>query len=357
MEELKKWYPIEVTTHNLHFHEEASIFTMHGNEKFIATGGGDRDIRLWRVEKDVSKGTDFCYTTAIDSSIKIKYHTVLSGHHRSVNCVRFNGDVLASCSDGGEVILWEKERPYVVRRIDGDDAYELVWGCGHLFVGFSSGNILVYQVVSNNESDATNATNEGGSNEASDSESFSGKDKQGVSARLVQKIKCHEDIVQGLAFNNRFNVLTSLSKDRTGKTFLFTDKLVEIEKMEYYDNDKLFSTGRGFFRRLSYSPDGKLLYLVCCRSNSVVVLHYPFRMEHVYATIGPFDSEPLKVVCERDKVFVTTKKSLYMIAHNRLGFCVDNISFMTITDGHVFDGICFLSSLDGFVSSVRMKGD
>lgn len=361
MEELKKWYPIEVTTHNLHFHEEASIFTMHANEKFIATGGGDKDIRLWRVEKDACKGIDFCYTTAIDSSIRIRYHAVLSGHHRSVNCVRFNGDILASCSDGGEVILWKREKAYAVRRIDGDDAYELAWGCKHLFVGFSSGNILVYQVTSdNNFLDTANAANEDEFNEASDSECSPRKEKdckQGVSIKLVQKIKCHEDIIQGLAFNHRFNVLTSLSKDCTGKTFLFTDRLVEIEKMEYHDRNKLFSTGRGFFRRLSYSPDGKLLYLVCCRSNSVVVLHYPFRMEHVYATIGPFDSEPLKVVCGDDRVFITTKKSLYMVAHNKPALCVDNISFMTITDGHVFDGVCFLSSLDGFLSSVRMKED
>ncbi|ADM12058.1 chromatin assembly factor 1 subunit P60 [Encephalitozoon intestinalis ATCC 50506] len=354
MENLEKWYPIEVTTHNLHFHEEASIFTMHGNEEFIATGGGDKDIRLWRVEKSASKNKDFCYTTAANSSIKIRYHTVLSGHHRSVNCVRFQGDLLASCSDGGEVILWSGEKPHVVRRIDGDDAYELVWGNGHLFVGFSSGNILVYQVTLNNES--LRGDENHSNSRASKDEDEKKKDwSQEISTKLVQKVQCHGDIIQGLAFNHRFGVLTSLSKDRTGRTFVFTDKLVAIEKMEYVDGERLFTAGRGFFRRFSYSPDGKLLYLACCKSNTVAVLHYPFRMEHMYGTMGPFDSEPLRIMCDENKVFIATKKNLYVFADQKLEFCVENISFMTITDGWVFDGICFLCSLDGFLSSLSMK--
>ncbi|CAD26432.1 CHROMATIN ASSEMBLY FACTOR 1 P60 SUBUNIT [Encephalitozoon cuniculi GB-M1] len=363
MADLREWYPIEVTTHNLHFHEEASIFTMHGNDKFIATGGGDKDIRLWRVERNAPKGGDFCYTTAINSSMKIKYHSVLSGHHRSVNCVRFDGDLLASCSDGGEVILWIKGRPYVVKRIDGDDAYELAWGNRHLFVGFSSGSILVYQVdLAAGLLDATGGEDENDPNlGASDAESCHVEEKghlqgEGISAKLVQRIKCHGDIIQGLAFNHRFGLLTSLSKDRTGKTFLFTDRLTQIEKMEYVDGDRLFSVGRGFFRRPSYSPDGKLLYLPCCRSNSVVVLHYPFRTEHMYATIGPLDSEPLKVMCSGDRVLIATKKSLYVFLGETPLFCVDNITFMAITDGCFFDGACFVSSLDGFLSSLCIGG-
>lgn len=330
---LKEYSPIEVTTHNLYFHEEASVFTMHSNGRFIATGGGDKDIRLWTLEKDSPKNKEFCYSTAVSTSVRLRYHSVLSGHKRGVNCARFCGDLLASCSDGGEVIVWSNGVANVVRRPDGDDAYEVVWGAGHLFVGFSSGNISVFRIAA---------------------EGLSGGDGRGVSAVQVQRIKCHNDVIQGLAFNDSFGLLTSLSKDRTGRTFVFTDKLTQIEHMEYLDKDRLFSAGRGFFRRLSYSPDGRLLYLVCCHSNTVVVLQYPFRMEHVYARIGPLNSEPLRIICDGERLFVVTRKSLYLFVRQMLVFCVDNISFMAVTDGCVVDGVCFLSSLDGFLASLRM---
>ncbi|KAH9410923.1 hypothetical protein HK407_09g15180 [Ordospora pajunii] len=345
--EVKKWVPVEVTTHNLYFHEEASVFTMDTNGKLIATGGGDNEIRLWRVEKGSMEEAEFRYTTALNSSVKIVYDSVLSGHRRGVNCIRFNQDLLASCSDGGEVIVWISKKPHVVRRIDGDDAYEVVWGRGHLFVGLSSGCILVYKVHHYRlHNDAEASMN--GSNPVNAAD-------EGMDAQMIQKIQCHSDVIQGLAFNSRFGLLTSLGKDRIGKTYAFTDKLVEVEHMDEINGEKMFSTGRGFFRRLSYSQDGTLLYLASCSSSSVIVLHYPFRMEHVYARIGPLDSEPLKVVCDEDKLYVATRKRLYMFVEQELVLCVDNISFMAITDGCAFDGMCILSSLDGFLCSLRVK--
>lgn len=363
MEGLKEWGPVEVTTHNLYFHEDASVFTMDGNGGLVATGGGDKDIRLWRVEKGSPKDKDFCYTTAASSSVRMKYHGVLSGHRRSVNCVRFAGDLLASCGDGGEVIVWGGEAPHVARKMDGDDAYEVVWGNGHLFVGLSSGSIAVYRVdvqrasERSGEEDKGDLGQDGCGRSLLDDEGGGGYGDAGtrVSSALVQSVKAHADVIQGLAFNDRFGLLTSLGKDRVGKTFLFDTRLVEIEKMEHMGDDKVFSAGKGFFRRLCYSPDGKLLYLACCRSSSVVVLHYPFRMEHVYATIGPLDSEPLKIMCSGNRLFVGTRKSLYVFVEQKAVLCVNNISFMAITDGCVFEGVCFVSSLDGFLSSLRMR--
>lgn len=345
-----KCSPVEVTTHNMYFHEEASIFTMHSNGRLVATGGGDKDIRLWTVSREDMRSSDFCYTTAVDTSVRIAFHAVLSGHQRGVNCVRFSGDLLASCSDGGEVMVWDGDMPTVVRRLDGDDAYELVWGCGHLFVGFASGNISVFRISVEEEA-------------CENSKSMSGcvkpylveRSARRMSATCVQRIRCHSDVVQGLAFNAQLGLLTSLSKDRTGKTFAFSDRLEQIEHMEHLGKDRLFSTGRGFFRRLSYSLDGRLLYLACCASNSVIVLHYPFRTEHVYGRIGPLDSEPLKIVCGEQHVLVATKKSLYVFAGCELLFCINNVCFMAVTDGCIVDGVCLLSSLDGFLASVRMR--
>uniref|UniRef100_H3H2J5 CAF1B/HIR1 beta-propeller domain-containing protein n=1 Tax=Phytophthora ramorum TaxID=164328 RepID=H3H2J5_PHYRM len=62
----------------------------------LATGGADKEIKLWRVGEDAA--LEFVFS--------------LSGHDRSVNCVRFspNGAYLASASDDTSIILWTKPK-------------------------------------------------------------------------------------------------------------------------------------------------------------------------------------------------------------------------------------------------------
>lgn len=66
----------------------------------LATGGADKEIKLWRVSDDLKDhtGLEFVFS--------------LSGHDRSVNCVRFspNGEFLASASDDSTIILWTKPK-------------------------------------------------------------------------------------------------------------------------------------------------------------------------------------------------------------------------------------------------------
>ncbi|RLN55587.1 hypothetical protein BBJ28_00008671 [Nothophytophthora sp. Chile5] len=67
----------------------------------LATGGADKEIKLWRVgDGDIlgTSGLDFVFS--------------LTGHDRSVNCVRFspNGVFLASASDDTSIILWTKSK-------------------------------------------------------------------------------------------------------------------------------------------------------------------------------------------------------------------------------------------------------
>ncbi|KAK9843501.1 hypothetical protein WJX81_006208 [Elliptochloris bilobata] len=62
----------------------------------LATGGADKDIKLWQVHQ------------LEDGSPAATHMSSLSGHAKTVNCVRFspNGSVLASAGDGGELLLW-----------------------------------------------------------------------------------------------------------------------------------------------------------------------------------------------------------------------------------------------------------
>lgn len=62
----------------------------------LATAGADKDIKLWQVQVDASGDPEAQPVGSI------------SGHTKTVNCVRFSptGDLLASGGDGGEMILW-----------------------------------------------------------------------------------------------------------------------------------------------------------------------------------------------------------------------------------------------------------
>ncbi|CEG50470.1 chromatin assembly complex 1 subunit b cac2 [Plasmopara halstedii] len=73
-------------------------------KSLLATGGADKEIKLWRVgEKEEPEAQD---------TIALEFVFSLSGHDRSVNCVRFspNGAYLASASDDTSIILWSKPK-------------------------------------------------------------------------------------------------------------------------------------------------------------------------------------------------------------------------------------------------------
>ncbi|KAK1755201.1 WD40-repeat-containing domain protein [Echria macrotheca] len=61
----------------------------------LATGAGDNNVRLWKIEQD---GEDR----------KVEYLATLSKHSQAVNVVRWapKGELLASAGDDGNVILW-----------------------------------------------------------------------------------------------------------------------------------------------------------------------------------------------------------------------------------------------------------
>ncbi|GMF19836.1 unnamed protein product [Phytophthora lilii] len=66
----------------------------------LATGGADKEIKLWRVGEGEA------------GAVALDFVFSLSGHDRSVNCVRFSPDgaFLASASDDTSIILWSKPK-------------------------------------------------------------------------------------------------------------------------------------------------------------------------------------------------------------------------------------------------------
>ncbi|KAE8900083.1 hypothetical protein PF005_g9302 [Phytophthora fragariae] len=74
-------------------------------QPLLATGGADKEIKLWRV--GAAKGE-----SKNEGPVELQFVFSLSGHDRSVNCVRFspNGAFLASASDDTSIILWSKPK-------------------------------------------------------------------------------------------------------------------------------------------------------------------------------------------------------------------------------------------------------
>ncbi|KAF7684376.1 Chromatin assembly factor 1 subunit B [Astathelohania contejeani] len=367
--------PIEITTHNLHFHDNASIFSIDATDTKIATAGGDKAIRLWNIKTRPRKEKEFCYTTAINSTISLEYVATLVRHPRTVNCIRFSPckNYLASCCDGGQVGIWELKEEgaeYInVKDIDGDDAYELAWGGNKLFVGFSSGRLILYEISKKEEIQK--------SKENIKNEEANKKIKilylPTLNIRLLHSVKAHSDIIQGLSYNPSFNLLTSMSKDRSAKTFLVDKKLTLIEKYDYLFNERMFADEKTkcFFRRLSYSEDGKLLYFCCGigdiygknanlknkSKHCVYVMHYPFKSDNIIARIGPFDSSPIKILNYNKYLLVFTRRSLYLFKDKEFLVCINNMTFLQITDACIANGVVYVSAGDGFVSSMRASLD
>lgn len=110
-----------------------------GGAMILATGGADKEIKLWRVARDIEMksashsksghtskkdgrsdqdkaGEDAKTKDTAEDAVSpvsgLEFIFSLSGHDRSINCVRFspNGQFLASASDDMSVIIWTKPK-------------------------------------------------------------------------------------------------------------------------------------------------------------------------------------------------------------------------------------------------------
>lgn len=376
---MTKTEKIEVTTHNLQFHEQASIFSIDHCGQLIATAGGDTDVRIWSIATPELAIEQFTYKNALTANIKITYMCTLDGHSKTVNCVRFSQKFLASCSDGGNVLVYklnelQKNLGYSAKFSDGDDVYDMVWNGDLLFMAQASGNVSVYRieeietdfVAQLGEKDTTSVKCEDeDTRPVIDVESERHplkkravitkiQEKQSINATLLQTIKAHSDVVQGIAYCKKHNVLATQSKDRSLKLFTYDTKLKLHCKIDQHLSEKFISIGRSFFKRLSFIKDDFLFVAGCVYKNCnwVYVVVYPFT--EIYKKIGPFDSTVQKIIEWNDLVIVLTKRSAYALKDNGCVFSVKNITFRGITDATIVNDSLMISSLDGFLSSIRI---
>lgn len=324
--------PVEVTTHNLYFHEESPIFSVDGHQNVIATCGSDRTIRLWKVHFGDANYSTNVYRTAANSSIGIEHYSDITGFNRAVNSVRIQKNdlelILAGCSDGGRVGVYKGGILATIRYEDGDDAYDLLWENDLLFVGFSSGNIEIFRIMEN----------DGSSQDL---------DKQQIVAKLICKYKASSTTIQGLAYNKKEDVLAVHSLDKRIILLKWDgESICHLSEMK----EKIDSS-RSLFKRICF--DDRRLF-VFTKNNTVSAYIHPFTSDFCQMKIGPLDSGVVKAVSHGDVLVVCTRNSVYLFKGETFILSVLNACFMTITDAFVMNGTVFISSMDGFIATIRL---
>lgn len=353
---------VEYTTQNLYSHDNASIYSIDSSNSMFLTAGGDKNIILWNLQKENEEikkimgpneinhenvKKEVIINEAHQTTVKIVFNKTYEKHTKSINCVRFNknGKLFASCSDGGEIIIWFDNETVILKEPDSKDIYEICWGDNFLFAGTSNGRLHLYEITYNDK------LNE---NET----------KKVLKGKLIQTIKAHSDIIQGMCYNEKYKLLVTASKDRSYKIFFMDKKLNFVDKIDVFNNEKIFSddANKILFRRPSFSFCGKFLYLISgiqenskINENFVYILHYPFRGIDFLGKIGPLETPSVKMICSEKYNLVVCKKNIYVCNNVQILFMIKNASFFPLTDGCQIDNAYLFSSLDGFLYSLKIE--
>lgn len=348
-----RYRPIEVTTHNIYFHEESPILSADCHDGIVATSGHDA-IRLWTASFKEMGYIDSVYKTAANSSVSLTLSGELRGFTKPINCVRFYkgsclwkaGHVIAACSDGGRVLVFFGSTCATVRGDDGDDAYELHWAGERLVVGFSSGRVEVYRAAENPAATSGKCDGPSSPNALSTHEATGCKECIPVDFSLCIDQKIHDGAIQGISIDR--DLMATYSVDRSVKIHLILDEKLALVSVL----SRRVDYSGGIFKRILL--DKNLLY-VFIRSNLVNVYAYPFREVHLHKRIGPLGSPVVKVIKSGAFLVLCTKKSVCILENDNTVCCIENSCYMAITDGFMLDRTLFLSSMDGFMTTVRLS--
>ncbi|KAI1103433.1 WD40 repeat-like protein [Jackrogersella minutella] len=179
------WHDKNAPIYSAHFEPQ------HGKGR-LATGGGDNNVRIWRIGAD-------------GDSRSVDYLSTLTKHTQAVNVVRWapKGETLASAGDDGNVILWvpseshnpstfgnegleDKEtwRAKHMFRPTGSEIYDLAWSpdATHFIIGSMDNIARIYNAGT------------GG---------------------LVRQIAEHSHYVQGVAWDPLNEYIATQSSDRS----------------------------------------------------------------------------------------------------------------------------------------------
>ncbi|MCA9750337.1 MAG: hypothetical protein KC414_14605 [Romboutsia sp.] len=166
--------------------------------------------------------------------------------------------------------------------------------------------------------------------------------------KLISKQNIHLGTIQGMSYNKIYDLIATHSLDKTVKIHLFKENKLKI--LNTFDNR--IDNSRGLFKRILFTENTLFIF---SKNNMVFGYSYPFREEHLMIKIGPLNSSIVKILKKENLLVICTKKSIYLFDDYKMICCVDNACFMAITDGFIYNNTIFVSSLDGFVASIRIN--
>lgn len=210
---------MKACTLTVHWHDECQpIYSVdfqpqkdeNGKSKRVATGGGDNNVRIWKLKYDADK-----------KEPTVEYLSTLHKHTQAVNVVRFSpkGDILATAGDDGMLILWtlsdtivkefgaeedeDIQESWVVKdifRSSTSEIYDLAWSpnSDYIATGLMDNITRIYHVGSGRE---------------------------------VNQIAEHTHYVQGVSWDPLNEFLATQSADRS----------VHISYLKYTHNKNLIS--------------------------------------------------------------------------------------------------------------------
>ncbi|KAJ2903456.1 WD40 repeat-like-containing domain protein [Zalerion maritima] len=192
------WHNDNAPVYSAHFEPDGK-----GSKGRLATGGGDNNVRIWKLHKDGEER-------------RVEYLSTLAKHTQAVNVVRWcpKGELLASAGDDGNIILWtpsdtpmkefgseEKEddvdkeswRPKHMCRSSGAEIYDLAWSPdGQYFIVGSMDNVARIYSAS--------------------------------TGTIVRQIAEHSHYVQGVAWDPLNEYVATQSSDRTVHVYSLKNK-------------------------------------------------------------------------------------------------------------------------------------
>ncbi|KAI8911261.1 WD40-repeat-containing domain protein [Powellomyces hirtus] len=278
---------MRVKTLQILWHDKEPIFSVdfepNGAGRF-ATAGGDHNVRVWKLAKD-------------DHDLPVvQYLASLTRHAEAVNCVRWapNGGTLASAGDDGSILLWQQtEQKEGAAFGEQEDGALETWRVAHILRG---GTAAIYDIAwSPDASYIISACID------NTSRLFDVKEQ-----RCIEGLADHGHFVQGVAWDPLGKYFVSQSSDRSLNVYTYEYKKSSIHvklagRQTKLDLAKCASRGENaktekritpvtdensapnscnndskapskafrlfhdetltsFFRRLTFSPDGALLF-------------------------------------------------------------------------------------------------
>ncbi|KAH8275528.1 hypothetical protein KR026_009672 [Drosophila bipectinata] len=354
----------------------------------LASGGTDAHVLIWYVNRAKDDGGE-----GVDLELAVD----LSRHQRAVNTVRWspNGELLASGDDESVVFIWKQKADHeVINIVDEDgqsdqdkevwttlkvlrghreDIYDLSWSPNSLFLvtGSVDNTAMMWDVY------------------------------KGKSLAILDD---HKGYVQGVAWDPCNQYIATMSTDRQMRIFDVNTKRVlhRVSKCAFPVKEDHEMHGKGirlyhdgtlqtFFRRLCFTPDGKILLTPAGitdydgvmkplnttygfsrydLSHPAFVLPFPneyavaVRCSPVLYRLRPYNAEknpPVISLPYRMIYAVATKNSVFFYdTQQSVPFAiVSNIHYTRLTDlTWSSDGnVLIVSSTDGFCSLLTFEPD